>query len=80
MKMAQKKKIKTKRKNSMAGKNVEKETLIVTSKVKAYIKSKGFMTSGDAIDGLNEKIHQLIDEAVKRTESNKRSTVRPTDF
>lgn len=80
MKMAQKKKIKTERKNSMAGKNVEKETLIVTSKVKAYIKSKGFMTSGDAIDGLNEKIHQLIDEAVKRTESNKRSTVRPTDF
>ncbi|AOP36028.1 MULTISPECIES: hypothetical protein [Leptospira] len=64
----------------MAGKNVEKETLIVTSKVKAYIKSKGFMTSGDAIDGLNEKIHQLIDDAVKRTESNKRSTVRPTDF
>ncbi|UYM83626.2 hypothetical protein MY148_08575 [Leptospira borgpetersenii] len=64
----------------MAGKNVEKETLIVTSKVKAYIKSKGFMTSGDAIDGLNEKIHQLIDEAVKRTESNKRRTVRPTDF
>ncbi|EMP08273.1 hypothetical protein LEP1GSC124_2112 [Leptospira interrogans serovar Pyrogenes str. 200701872] len=39
----------------MAGKNVERETLIVTSKVKAYIKSKGFMTSGDAIDGLNEK-------------------------
>lgn len=64
----------------MAGKNVERETLIVTSKVKAYIKSKGFMTSGDAIDGLNEKIHQLIDDAVKRTESNKRSTVRPTDF
>ncbi|EKR71897.1 hypothetical protein [Leptospira noguchii] len=64
----------------MAGKNVERETLIVTSKVKAYIKSKGFMTSGDAIDGLNDKIHQLIDDAVKRTESNKRSTVRPTDF
>ncbi|MFQ3855801.1 hypothetical protein ACLK29_15515 [Leptospira kirschneri] len=64
----------------MAGKNVERETLIVTSKVKACIKSKGFMTSGDAIDGLNEKIHQLIDDAVKRTESNKRSTVRPTDF
>ncbi|UPO14266.1 hypothetical protein MY480_08605 [Leptospira borgpetersenii] len=61
----------------MAGKNVEKETLIVTSKVKAYIKSKGFMTSGDAIDGLNEKIHQLIDEAVKRPESNKRSTCSP---
>ncbi|QIP63837.1 hypothetical protein LICSK_07655 [Leptospira interrogans serovar Copenhageni] len=78
--MAQKKKTKTERKNSMAGKNVERETLIVTSKVKAYIKSKGFMTSGDAIDGLNEKIHQLIDDAVKRTESNKRSTVRPTDF
>ncbi|MCU0823898.1 MAG: hypothetical protein O9301_01985 [Leptospira sp.] len=57
-----------------------KESLIVTSKVKAYIKSKGFMTSGDAIEGLNEEIYRLIDRACERTSSNKRTTVRSTDF
>ncbi|EPG67580.1 hypothetical protein EHO61_13900 [Leptospira fluminis] len=60
--------------------SAEKDTLIVASKVKAYIKSKGFMTSGDAVDGLNEKLYALIDDALKRTEANKRTTVRPTDF
>lgn len=57
-----------------------KESLIVTSKVKAYIKSKGFMTSGDAIDGINEEIYRLIDKALERTAANKRTTVRSTDF
>ena len=60
--------------------SAEKDTLIVASKVKAYIKSKGFMTSGDAVDGLNEKLYGLIDDALKRTDANKRTTVRPTDF
>ncbi|MFB5649700.1 hypothetical protein ACE5IS_03550 [Leptospira wolffii] len=77
--MVQKKKTTVKRKNSMA-QSAEKDTLIVASKVKAYIKSKGFMTSGDAVDGLNEKLYALIDDALKRTEANKRTTVRPTDF
>ncbi|ABZ95110.1 hypothetical protein EHQ92_16780 [Leptospira biflexa] len=57
-----------------------KDSLIVTSKVKAYIKSKGFMTSGDAIDGINEEIYRLIDKALERTSANKRTTVRSTDF
>ncbi|EMY60774.1 hypothetical protein [Leptospira terpstrae] len=57
-----------------------KESLIVTSKVKAYIKSKGFMTSGDAIDGINDEIYRLIDKALERTSANKRTTVRSTDF
>ncbi|EKJ88402.1 MULTISPECIES: hypothetical protein [Leptospira] len=57
-----------------------KESLIVTSKVKAYIKSKGFMTSGDAIEGINEEIYRLIDKALERTSANKRTTVRSTDF
>ncbi|MBM9591420.1 MULTISPECIES: hypothetical protein [Leptospira] len=57
-----------------------KESLIVTSKVKAYIKSKGFMTSGDAIEGINEEIYRLLDKALERTSANKRTTVRSTDF
>jgi len=60
--------------------STSKETLIVASKVKAYIKSKGYMTSGDAIEGLNEEVYRLIDKAIGRTESNKRSTVRALDF
>ncbi len=60
--------------------STSKETLIVASKVKAYIKSKGSMTSGDAIEGLNEEVYRLIDKAIERTNANKRSTVRATDF
>ncbi len=64
----------------MSEETTSKETLIVASKVKAYIKSKGCMTSGDAIEGLNEKVYKLIDEAVERTQANKRSTLRACDF
>ncbi|TGN20980.1 hypothetical protein [Leptospira idonii] len=60
--------------------STSKETLIVASKVKAYIKSKGFMTSGDAIEGLNEEVYRLIDKALERTSANKRTTARSTDF
>jgi hypothetical protein len=60
--------------------STEKDTLVVVSKVKNYIKSKGFMTSGDALNGLNEKIYRLIDEAIERTSANKRQTVKGSDF
>ncbi|MEM7181908.1 MAG: hypothetical protein AAF518_13410 [Spirochaetota bacterium] len=58
----------------------EKEMLLVSSKVKAYIKSKQFMTSSEALDGLNDKVHKLIDEALARTEANKRSTLKSADL
>ncbi|MBP9886992.1 MAG: hypothetical protein KBF93_11895 [Leptospiraceae bacterium] len=58
----------------------EKAILIVSSKVKEYIKSKELMTSSDVVEGLNEKVYRLIDEAIERTKSNKRSTVRASDF
>lgn len=64
----------------MSEDTTSKESLIVASKIKAYIKSKGLMTASDAIDGLNEKIYKLIDEAIERTQANKRSTVRSYDF
>ena len=58
----------------------KKEMLVVASKVKAYIKGKGLMTSSDAIGALNDKIHQLLDQAASRTENNRRSTVKPQDL
>ena len=57
-----------------------KETLVVISKAKAYIKEKGCMSSSEVVDALNNKIYELIDNAVVRAKENKRSTVRPYDF
>ena len=57
-----------------------KESLVVTSKVKAYIKSKKMMTSSDAIGALNCEVYKLLDAAIARTKANKRSTVKPQDL
>lgn len=54
--------------------------LVVGSKVKAYIKSKGCHTSGELLEGLNTKVHALLDDACARTQANKRSTVKSTDL
>ena len=56
------------------------DLMVVTSKVKAYIKGKGCMTSGDAVEALNKKVEALLDAAVERTKANKRSTVKPQDL
>jgi histone H3/H4 len=63
-----------------AAKKSNKEVLVVASKVKAYIKSKGMMTSSDAIGALNECVYECIDAAIARTKANKRSTVKPQDL
>ena len=55
------------------------EVLVVASKVRAYVKSKGCMMSSELIGALNCKIHCLIDQAVCRTKANKRSTVKAQD-
>ncbi len=57
-----------------------RDPLVVTSKMKAYIKSKKMMTSSDAVGALNDKIYALLDEAIARTKANKRSTVKPQDL
>ena len=63
-----------------AKKKASKESLVVTSKVKAYIKSKEMMTSSDAIGALNCQIYCLLDQAIARTKANRRSTVKPQDL
>ena len=56
------------------------EPLVVASKVKAYIKSKGMMTSSEVIGALSSKVYGMLDAAMARTESNRRSTVKPSDL
>jgi len=58
----------------------KRESLIVASKVKAYIKSKKMMTSSDSLEALSEKVYALLDAATARTKANRRSTVKPQDL
>ena len=72
-----KKKAASKKKATAADK---REVLVVASKVKDYIKSKGLQSSGEVVPALSERIYQMIDDATGRTKENKRSTVRPHDI
>ncbi len=58
----------------------KKETLVVASKVKAYIKSKKMMTSSDAIEAISDNVYSLLDAAIIRTKANRRSTVKAQDL
>ena len=53
--------------------------LIVQSKVRAYIKSKGLNTGGDALDALDKAMEGLIDAAVGRAKANDRKTLMARD-
>jgi len=57
-----------------------KESLIVASKVKAYIKSKKMMTSSDALGAISDKVYSMLDDAIARTRANRRTTVKPQDL
>ncbi len=60
--------------------NASKEMLLVGSKVKAAIKEANCNTAGDALEGLNEWVYWLIQQATARASSNGRKTVRAHDF
>lgn len=56
------------------------EMLLVASKVRQMIKDADCNTAGDALDGLNAQIAELVAAAVQRAKDNKRKTVRAYDF
>lgn len=57
-----------------------RDNLVVGSKVKAYIKTQGKMSSGALISALSEKVHNLLDEACGRATKNGRKTVKDIDI
>ena len=63
----------------MGEKTCDREVLVVASKVRAAIKEKGCMMSSELIGALNCKVYALIDDAVARTQANRRSTVKAQD-
>jgi len=58
----------------------KKESLVVASKVKAYVKSKKMMTSSEAIGAISDKVYCMLDQAIARTKANRRSTVKAQDL
>jgi hypothetical protein len=58
----------------------EKDSLVIASKCKNYIKNAGCMVSADAMDALSSKVYAILDQAIKRTKENKRTTLRPHDL
>lgn len=59
----------------------KKESLVVASKLKAYIRDKSqFNTSGAVIDALSERIRVMCDQAIERARQDGRKTVMDRDF
>ncbi len=57
-----------------------KEILIVGSKMKDVVKSAGCRSSGDLIEALSARVHEILANAAQRAKDNGRSTVRPYDL
>jgi histone H3/H4 len=56
------------------------EILIVTSKVKTYIKEQGGMnTSATAIEAISAKVREICDNAIENAKNDKRKTVKDRD-
>ena len=57
-----------------------RESLVVASKIKAYIKSKKMMTSSESLGAISDKVYYMLDCAIARTKANRRSTVKAQDL
>lgn len=56
------------------------EILVVTSKVKAYVKDKGGLnTSATAIEALSNKLRGIIDQAIQNAKNDGRKTLKDRD-
>jgi hypothetical protein len=58
----------------------KRDTLVVGSKCKEFVRSKNLMAAGDLIDAISEKVYGMLEAAAARVTANKRSTMRPHDL
>jgi hypothetical protein len=57
-----------------------KELLVIASKIKDVVKAAGLQSSGDLVDGVSARVHEMLAAAVQRAKANGRATVRPYDL
>lgn len=66
---------------STANQKLPQEVLIIASRLKDYIQSKGEMnTSASVMDLLSDKVRKLCDEAIENAQRDGRKTVMDRDF
>jgi hypothetical protein len=58
----------------------QKESLVVASKVKAYVKGKKMKTSSEALGAASDAVYCALDAAITRAKANRRSTVKAQDL
>ena len=56
------------------------DILVVASKVKDYIKSKGGQTAAEVIEALSKKVVCKLDKAIARAKENGRVTIKACDL
>lgn len=56
-----------------------RETFVVASKVKSYVREKGYNVSSELVAELSKRAQELLERAAKRCEGNGRRTVRTFD-
>lgn len=65
----------------MNNSDTEKETLVIVSKVKKYIRSAaGMNTAASAAPALSDAIRRLCDQAIEKAKNDRRKTVMDRDF
>ena len=65
---------------SAKGKKGGRESLVVTSKVKGFVRNAKMICAGDLAAAVDGKVREILSAAAKRAQANKRSTVRPQDL
>lgn len=59
----------------------KREILVVGSKVKSYIKTRGGLnTSASVIEALSDKVREICDNAISNAKNDKRKTVMEKDI
>jgi hypothetical protein len=56
-----------------------RETFVVASKVKSYVRAKGYNVSSELVAELSNRAQDLLDRAADRCKKNGRRTVRKFD-
>lgn len=57
------------------------ENLVVVSKVKSLVKTAGYRTGGDYIDGLSNKINEIVNSSIEKVKADgKRKTLGAEDL
>ena len=61
-------------------KTAAREVLVVGTKVKDVVKGAGLQSSGELIEAVSSRVHELLKGAIERASGNGRKTVRAYDL